>query len=372
MSQDLNAAFLDPSRLLEAGQTLNAKAKLAAFGLNTLAEFAMAGDLQADRLPTVTRAITARAMARAVYDRHGPALEGYTGQTLARLRTEFARYDREIIELGRAKIHDGLIAAAAPPSGNGVGRKSGYTELALINNELGKRQRRLALRDLTRRAGRALLELKPCWMMSPLAVAQYVHPGTTFDLVMIDEASQMTPENAVGAIYRGRQLVVVGDTKQLPPTAFFTKTLNANDKDDDIETLEESVLDMANAVFNPVRQLRWHYRSRHLGLIRFSNQTMYDDKLIVFPSAGEEATDTGIHLVQVEGDLQVGHEHRRGRGGPRRGLALHEVRRRTILGRGDHEQRAARASARNVRALARHRSRHRGLRAALDQGAKRS
>ncbi len=306
LSRDLNAAFLDPQGLIEAGQIVNAKFKLAAFGLGALADLAAAGGLKADRLAEAARAVVARAMARAVYARHGHALEGYTGQTLDRLRAEFARYDREIIELGRATIHDGLITGAKPPRGNGIGRKSDYTELALINNELSKKQRRLSLRDLTRRAGKALLELKPCWMMSPLAVAQYVHPGMTFDLVMIDEASQMTPENAVGAIYRGHQLVVVGDTKQLPPTAFFTKMFNADAAEDDIETLEESVLDMANAVFNPVRQLRWHYRSRHSDLIRFSNEKVYEGKLIVFPSACEEAADAGVRLVQVEGAYKSG------------------------------------------------------------------
>ncbi len=173
--------------------------------------------------------------------------------------------------------------------------------MGLISHELHKKRRRIGLRDLTRRAQRALFELKPCWMMSPLAVAQYLHAGMTFDFVVIDEASQMTPENAMGALSRAEKAVIVGDTKQLPPTSFFQKVLDDSDVDEDLREDSESILDMANIAFMPIRQLRWHYRSRHSALIQFSNHWMYKDELTIFPSAQEEHPDLGVELIEVDG-----------------------------------------------------------------------
>src|SRR5690606_34829059 len=132
------------------------------------------------------------------------------------LRAALAKQDRQIIQLARQQLRWKLYAAAKPPFGNGTGRKSTWTEMALIDNEINKQQRFISVRDLTQRAGRALLELKPCRMMSPLAVAQYVPKDSiTFDLCIIDEASQMPPEAAIGALLRCKQTVAVGDGKSV-------------------------------------------------------------------------------------------------------------------------------------------------------------
>ncbi len=129
--------------------------------------------------------------------------------------------------------------------------------------------------------------LKPCWMMSPMSVAQYLEPGKPdFDLVIMDEASQIRPEEALGAIARGQKVVIVGDQMQLPPTPFFQK-LSRGDMADDVEfeeTKEDSVLEAAAGGFHPSRRLKWHYRSEHGSLIAFSNREFYDDQLTVFPS----------------------------------------------------------------------------------------
>ena len=123
----------------------------------------------------------------------------------------------------RRALRGHLLSNATPPRGRGLGPKSIWTEMALLVNETEKRKRWLPVRQLTARAGAALQALKPCWMMSPLAVAQYVRrEGLQFDLCIIDEASQMPPEDAVGAIARSKQVMVVGDTNQLPPTSFFS------------------------------------------------------------------------------------------------------------------------------------------------------
>ena len=170
-------------------------------------------------------AVAVRQMAKAVYTDADSELTKFRGSKLDELRKSLAEQDREIIRLSRKQLRTKGCAAARPPQGNGMGRKSTWTEMALIDNEISKKQRFISVRDLTQRAGRALLELKPCWMMSPLAVAQYVPKGAIhFDLCIIDEASQMPPESAVGALLRCGQTMVVGDTKQLPPSSFF-KTL---------------------------------------------------------------------------------------------------------------------------------------------------
>ena len=112
--------------------------------------------------------------------------------------------------------------------------------MALIENEVSKKKRHIPVRDLTRRAAPLVLELKPCWMMSPLAVAQYLPPDTLmFDLCIIDEASQMPPEDAVGALARSEQAMVVGDNERLSPTSFFKKMLDDDEVDEDEGVLEE-------------------------------------------------------------------------------------------------------------------------------------
>lgn len=142
-------------------------------------------------------------------------------------------------------------------------------------------------------------------MMGPLSVAQYLPPGgLAFDLVVMDEASQLKPEDSVGAIARGGQIVIVGDPKQLPPTSFFQRvTLDAEESSDDLgPTLVEegeSILDVASTLYQPVRCLRWHYRSRHHSLIAFSNREFYQDDLVVFPSAYHEDARLGVKYHTV-------------------------------------------------------------------------
>jgi superfamily I DNA and/or RNA helicase len=146
-------------------------------------------------------------------------------------------------------------------------------------------------------------------MMSPLAVAQYIPNNSIhFDVCIIDEASQMPPEDAIGALFRSHQTMVVGDTKQLPPSNFFNKVYADDGSDDDQSdaVTEESVLEMANSAFRPRRMLRWHYRSRHSKLIGFSNRVMYDDDLVVFPSANEDDPSMGVYLVQTFGIYKAG------------------------------------------------------------------
>jgi transcription elongation GreA/GreB family factor len=252
-------------------------------------------------------ALAVRRLAKAVFAKLGSKLTKYHGRRLDELRAALAGKDKEIIQLSRRQLRSTVIGNARPPRGNGVGRKSTWTNMALIENEVSKKQKFIPVRELTQRAGEALMELKPCWMMSPLAVAQYVPKGSIqFDLCIIDEASQMPPESAIGALLRCSQAVVVGDTNQLPPSSFFKTLVDDEEVDEDEAVLNECVLEMANGSFRPARRLRWHYRSRHSGLIKFSNRLVYDDTLIVFPAATESMTRMGVEFKAVKGRYKAG------------------------------------------------------------------
>jgi very-short-patch-repair endonuclease len=300
---DLAQAANTPLALLDRASIRRAEMRLRKAGLDPFVDWALGPGHEAaiEGLQDQVAAIVAKMMADAVYDQHGDTLRGYSGEELNAIRKDLAQKDREVIALTRQVIRAKVSASVRPPEGNGVGRKSEYTEMALIRNELGKVRRRAPIRELTRRSWRSLMALKPCWMMSPLAVSQFLLPEAQFDLVIIDEASQMTPENALGAISRAKQAVIVGDTKQLPPTSFFARAIDDSDIDEDLREDAESILDLANLVFTPMRQLRWHYRSQHADLIRFSNHWMYDEKLTIFPSADASHAGLGVELVRVDG-----------------------------------------------------------------------
>jgi transcription elongation GreA/GreB family factor len=251
--------------------------------------------------------LIARSLAKRMYRDFGSVLGRFQGTLINDLRKKLAAADRKIIASTRQMLRHRIKQSANPPPGIKIGKKSQWTEWGLIENEINKKAKFVPVRDLTARAGQALQELKPCWMMSPLAVAQYIPRGTVeFDLCIIDEASQMRPEDAIGGLVRSKQAMIVGDTNQLPPSNFFRMVNDDEDADEDQTVLEESILELANASFRPKRRLRWHYRSRHSALINFSNRLVYDDDLIVFPSAHEGRKDMGVSLVYVDGVFKSG------------------------------------------------------------------
>ncbi len=231
-----------------------------------------------------------------------PLLMQFNGLTHAKLRTDFARLDEEIIHLHRLRAAH-VIDRRPFHEGVRTGPVNHWTDGALIVHEISKQSRHIPIRQLVKRSAQALLALKPCFMMGPLSVAQYLGPGEIhFDLVVMDEASQLKPEDAMGAIARGGQVVVVGDPKQLPPSSFFERGLSEDNLEDpDITAAEEgeSILDVATSIYQPPRRLRWHYRSRHHSLIAFSNQQFYGD-LVVFPSAYVSAPDLGVRFIPIE------------------------------------------------------------------------
>lgn len=236
-----------------------------------------------------------------------PQLAQFSGTKQTDAQERFRRIDREILRLHQQQLAAD-IASRPVDRGIGFGPKREWTELSLIRNEISKEKRHIPIRDLLQRAGNAVLQMKPCLMMSPMSVAQFLVAGRhQFDLVVVDEASQMRPEDSLGAIARGKQFVVVGDPKQLPPTPFFNR-IDDGDSDDEEEAEDmvhsESILDLALSVFRPARRLRWHYRSKHGSLIAFSNRHFYEGKLVVFPSPREQHSEFGVHVVQIEGEYR--------------------------------------------------------------------
>ncbi len=176
------------------------------------------------------------------------------------------------------------------------------TEIHTLLREGEKRRKLLPVRKLLEKIPNLLLTIKPCLLMSPLSVSLYLNPESyQFDTVIFDEASQVRSENAIGAIYRGKQLIVVGDREQLPPTNFFHS--NTSDSDYDTEDEEsdigayESILDECGAVLNKL-SLLWHYRSRHEHLIAYSNAKIYKN-LITFPTPIAQGKDFGVEFVHV-------------------------------------------------------------------------
>ncbi|MEI8213945.1 MAG: DUF4011 domain-containing protein [Planctomycetota bacterium] len=226
----------------------------------------------------------------------------FTTREIEDIRSNFQRFDRDSMQSTSIRI-DRIARQKYIPEGIGRGRVSELTELALIRHEIGKKSRHCKIRELMRRAGNAIQGLKPCFLMSPLSLARYIrHDALDFDIVIMDEASQIKPEDAMGAILRAKQMVVVGDPKQLPPTSFFDQS--AEELDDEEATQfdnAESVLEVAQRAFQPYRRLRWHYRSQHESLIQFSNQKFYDEDLIVFPSPKGVLGGYGIQAHFVEG-----------------------------------------------------------------------
>lgn len=183
-------------------------------------------------------------------------------------------------------------------------------EMGVIRGEIGRKKGHKPIRWVMRNAGSMVQRIKPVMLMSPISVAQFLPPGgVTFDLLVIDEASQIRPEDALGVIARARQIVVVGDQKQLPPTSFFDRLVDDVEENDEDEEAPvgataadmESILSLCEARGLRQRMLEWHYRSRDPSLIRVSNAEFYGDGLVLPPSPLQLDPDYGLKFRRVTG-----------------------------------------------------------------------
>ena len=208
----------------------------------------------------------------------------------------YAKLDQDVMR-STAQIVQAQLASRLPEASKDAPDSS---ELGILQRELKKQRRHRPVRWLLQNIPTLLPRLCPCLLMSPLSVAQYLPPDSPpFDLVVFDEASQIPVWDAIGAIARGKKLVVVGDSRQLPPTMFFQKGENEEvASEDDLEELE-SILDECSAAGLPKLFLKWHYRSRHESLITFSNHHYYDGRLFTFPSPFDKVSELGVEWRHV-------------------------------------------------------------------------
>lgn len=288
---------------------LTIRSKADALGLRNIIEKLENGALQSDSLTTAVQLSVYCSLAKHILNTDA-SIQKYNGMELSTMVGNFKKYDNQLITLQRKQIASNA-AKAEVPNGIAYGRVSDLTEYSLIAREATKKTRHIPIRALLERAPNAIQALKPCFMMSPMSVAQYLKPGLfDFDLVIMDEASQILPEDAIGALARGKSAIIVGDPKQLPPTSFFSASVTLDDaNEEDLVAVEdaESILDSVS-MFKQ-RRLRWHYRSRHQSLIAFSNKHFYDSDLILFPSAIQSSPELGIRFKKVSGTFNSGRNH---------------------------------------------------------------
>ena len=222
--------------------------------------------------------------------RERPILASFSSDAHQHIVERFRKLDNLSLECNKAKVayqHWAHLPKHEASSG----------QLGLLRREFEKKRRHLPIRQLMTKAGNAIQAIKPVFMMSPLSVATFLPPNSVdFDWVVFDEASQVKPVDAFGAIIRGEQTVVVGDNRQLPPTRFFDKHIEDDDEDaeENLAGDMESILGLFSAQNAPERMLRWHYRSRHESLITVSNIEFYDNKLQLFPSPDAAKEEVGL------------------------------------------------------------------------------
>ncbi len=206
-----------------------------------------------------------------------------------RIRERFCQLDAWEVKAAATRIRQYQLGRTDRPRTGFA--TAGSSELGILQREIGKKRKHMPLRKLFAEIPGVLQRLKPCIMMSPLSVSTFLESDKIrFDLVIFDEASQVFPWDAIGAIYRGKQLIVAGDEKQLPPSNFFGRAETENDEENDIGDFE-SILSLCKSINMPAKRLRWHYRSRREPLIAFSNRHFYDGDLVTFPSTRDAAGD---------------------------------------------------------------------------------
>lgn len=267
-------------------------------GLGNLVDLYEQNEITRDQLPSVFERSFGEKWFNTIAN-DSPAIVGFNLQSHEAAIRQFGKLDRTLID----QTSDFIGARLAANTPNAQDQVSSQSEIGILRRELQKKSRHLPTRKLIESIPNLMARLKPCFLMSPLSVAQYLDASLPpFDLVVFDEASQIPVWDAVGAIARGSEVIVVGDSKQLPPTSFFS-TVDEPEEDEDSVTHAvedmESILKECNASGIPGMQLRWHYRSRHETLIAFSNHHYYENKLHTFPSPADRSDVLGVTLHHV-------------------------------------------------------------------------
>lgn len=261
-------------------------------GLSTLVAAIENGGALPDRAPDIFEINYSRWWLVAIVDME-PVVRKFVSAEHEKAIADFRMLDDRFTKITRDLLRARLCAEL--PQQDSVSRNS---EWGRLRHEMSKKRNHLPLRRLLAEIPTAVTKLTPCLLMSPLSIAQYLAAETsTFDVVVFDEASQIPVWDAIGAIARGKQVIMVGDPKQLPPTNFFDRAETDQDEED-IEGDLESILDECIGANLPTMNLSWHYRSRHESLIAFSNHRYYEGGLVTFPSPITEDRAVSFHHVK--------------------------------------------------------------------------
>lgn len=272
-------------------------------GMGALVEALLSGVIEPSSSGRAFDAAYARWLAPVLVDSR-PVLRGFSPREHDDLVSRFRLLDEKVASLSaqhiRAKLSQGLPDPADPNRHSGFG---------LLKREVQKQRAHKPVRQLVSEMGDALTRLTPCLLMSPLSVAQFLDANSSqFDLVIFDEASQITVWDAIGSIARGRNAIIVGDPKQMPPTSFFDRAASDDAEDGDGADDLESILDEAMAASVKHHRLTGHYRSRHESLIAFSNHRYYGGDLVTFPCA--DTRSSAVSFVRCDGVWQRGGRER--------------------------------------------------------------
>ena len=271
--------------------------EVEALGLSNVTAGYGAGISHDDLLPAWRRVLLQGLICDAIDG--SDTLNAFSGPVFNKKIDQYKRMDREWTELSKQEIYCRL-AAKVP---NFTLEAAQSSELGILQRNIRSGGRGVSIRRLFDQIPNLLPRLCPCMLMSPISAAQYLDPGQEpFDIVVFDEASQLPTCKAVGVLARGKDAVIVGDPKQMPPTAFFA-TNTVDEENLDTEDLE-SILDDCLALNMPQSHLLWHYRSRHESLIAFSNTRFYENKLYTFPSVNDR--ESKVRLIPVDGVFERG------------------------------------------------------------------
>ncbi|HEY7021627.1 MAG TPA: DUF4011 domain-containing protein [Ktedonobacterales bacterium] len=269
-------------------------------GLGDLITKALDEHLPPEKLPAIfERRFYSLWLTRAWQD--APALATFRGDAHAEVIKRFQALDEQHETLARRRLHARLLARRQQIAQT---EDSDMRRTLAELKRLTRLKRQRPIRRIIQQTSKALIQLKPCWMMSPLSISQFIDGDMqAFDLVIFDEASQVSPEDAICAIARGKRLIVVGDDKQLPPTRFFMKSLSDEEEDEDNAEEAQEQLARVDSILKecaalPQKSLLWHYRSQDESLIAFSNQHFYGGRLITFPAIASSA-EIGVRFEYV-------------------------------------------------------------------------
>lgn len=270
----------------------NAQVAARGAGLAALVDAIETGVIEPARVPAAFEVNYARWWLAEAVD-EDEVLKRFVSAEHERRISEFRALDEEFTKVTRQWIRAKLCAGL--PTADNVQRNS---EWGVLRHEITKKKQHKPLRQLLDEIPSAVLRLTPCLLMSPLSIAQYLSANaSSFDIVIFDEASQIPVWDAIGAMARGKQVVMVGDPKQLPPTNFFDRAEASEGDSEDVEGDLESILDECLGASLPTRNLSWHYRSRHESLIAFSNHRYYGGGLVTFPSPVTKDSAVSFHFV---------------------------------------------------------------------------